>query len=91
MSVQEFYSALPTKPRKAITALLVTFVGAIGTALLSAGISREELGVAAGTALLAAAAVWRIPNPVNTRKLRRGPNPQQLPPEAFSGGGEHRG
>lgn len=86
MSAEEFYAALPTKPRKAVTALVVTLLGGIGAELIEGSVTWGEVGAVAGTALIAGAAVWRIPNPVDVRKLTRGPNPQQLPPEAYSGG-----
>lgn len=73
----------PTKARKAWGALVATLLGGIGTCLLDDGaITRPELGGAVGAALLAAAAVWRIPNPLkdqtNGRRRRRKGMPNDI-------------
>lgn len=86
MSPETFYAALPTKPRKAVTAFVTTLGSGVGIAFLDGALTRPEAGAAVGAALVAAFAVWRVPNPVDVDKLTRGPNPQQLPPEAYAGG-----
>lgn len=61
--------ALPTKPRKAITSLVATTAAAVGTALLDGQLTVPELLASVGLGLLAGAAVWRVPNPVDVDKL----------------------
>lgn len=62
-------SALPTKPRKAITSLIVTTGGAVGAALLDGQLTGAELLTSLGFGLVACFAVWRIPNPVRADQL----------------------
>lgn len=62
-------SALPTKPRKAITSLVATTGAAVGTALLDGQLTIEEVLASLGLGMVACFAVWRIPNPVDTDKL----------------------
>lgn len=52
-----------TKAYKAVTALIATGAAALGTAMLDGALTGSEAMVAAGTALIAGAAVWRVPNP----------------------------
>lgn len=48
--------------RKASTALVVTFVGGVGASLADGALSMAEVGIAAGAALVASAAVWKVEN-----------------------------
>lgn len=63
----------PRKAWKSLTALVGTELAAVGTALLDGHLTGPELGSATGLALLAAAAVWRVPNPVKLDSHRRIP------------------
>lgn len=81
------YDALPTKPRKAVAAFTTTLLGGLGAALLDDGaIAQQEAGYAVGLSLVAAAAVWRVRNPVDRAKLG---NPPSLMPR-FSPGDVER-
>jgi len=48
--------------RKASAALGSTFVGGLGVSLADGSLTLAEAGVALGAALVATAAVWRVPN-----------------------------
>lgn len=48
--------------RKATTALGVTLVGGLGTALADGSLTGTEFGVVVGAALVATAAVWKADN-----------------------------
>lgn len=48
--------------RKAVTALLVAGLGALGAAMLDGNLTAGETTAAAGVALAAAAGVWAVPN-----------------------------
>jgi len=61
-----------TKAYKALTALLATEAATIGTAMLDGQLTWPEVTVATGTALIAAAAVWRVPNPPKLPDRGRG-------------------
>lgn len=50
------------KVRKATTALGVTALGGIGASMADGNLTIPEVVIALGAALVAAAAVWRVPN-----------------------------
>lgn len=54
------------KAYKAVAALLATEAGTVGTAMLDGHLTLAELVAATGSALVAAYAVWRTPNPPKT-------------------------
>lgn len=55
-----------THAYKAFTALVATEAAGVGMAMMDGALTRPEVLVATGSALVAAAAVWRVPNPPKT-------------------------